>query len=54
MVRSLILTPTRELAAQVEQAIQEYGRLTSLRTVAVYGGVSIKGSAVPFAGWTSS
>jgi len=43
VVRCLILTPTRELAAQVEASIHEYGRFTSLRTVAVYGGVSIKG-----------
>jgi ATP-dependent RNA helicase RhlE len=40
-VRSLILTPTRELAVQIEQCIHEYGRFLSLRTLAVYGGVSI-------------
>ena len=43
VIRCLILTPTRELAAQVEQSIREYGRFTPLRAVAVYGGVSIKG-----------
>jgi len=42
-IRCLILTPTRELAAQVEQSIREYGRFTPLKAVAVYGGVSIKG-----------
>ncbi len=42
-IRSLILTPTRELAAQVEQSIREYGRFTPLRAVAIYGGVKIKG-----------
>jgi ATP-dependent RNA helicase RhlE len=43
VVRSLILTPTRELAVQIEQAIRTYGRFLPLRTLAVYGGVSIKG-----------
>jgi ATP-dependent RNA helicase RhlE len=43
VIRSLILTPTRELAAQVDQSIREYGRFTPLRAVAIYGGVSIKG-----------
>jgi len=46
VVRSLILAPTRELAVQVEESIREYGRFTSLRTVAVYGGVSIHGQLV--------
>jgi ATP-dependent RNA helicase RhlE len=40
-VRALILTPTRELAVQIEQCIRDYGRFLSLRTLAVYGGVSI-------------
>jgi ATP-dependent RNA helicase RhlE len=43
VVRSLILTPTRELAVQIEQAIRTYGRFLQLRTLAVYGGVNIKG-----------
>jgi ATP-dependent RNA helicase RhlE len=42
LVRSLILTPTRELAVQIEQAIRSYGRFLRLRTLAVYGGVNIK------------
>ena len=41
-VKSLILTPTRELAIQIEDAIRGYGRFTHLRTLAVYGGVSIQ------------
>ncbi len=41
-VKSLILTPTRELAIQIEDAIRGYGRFTHLRTLAVYGGVSIE------------
>ncbi len=41
VVRTLVLTPTRELAVQVEEAIVGYGRFLNLRSVAVYGGVSI-------------
>jgi ATP-dependent RNA helicase RhlE len=41
IIRSLILTPTRELAVQIEQCIVGYGRFMHLRTLAVYGGVSI-------------
>jgi ATP-dependent RNA helicase RhlE len=41
VIRSLILTPTRELAVQIEQAIRTYGRFLHLRTLAVYGGVNI-------------
>jgi ATP-dependent RNA helicase RhlE len=40
-VRSLILTPTRELAVQIEQSILGYGRFTDLKALAVYGGVGI-------------
>ena len=36
--RALVLTPTRELAAQVETAIHDYGRFTNLRTVVLFGG----------------
>ena len=43
IVRSLILTPTRELALQIETAIQGYGRFVDLRSLAVYGGVKIRG-----------
>lgn len=38
-VRALILTPTRELAAQVEESAQRYGKHVSLRVGCVYGGV---------------
>ncbi len=37
-LRSLVLEPTRELAAQVETAIRDYGRFTNLRTTVVFGG----------------
>jgi len=36
--RALVLEPTRELAAQVETAIRDYGRFTALRTVVLFGG----------------
>jgi ATP-dependent RNA helicase RhlE len=41
-VRALILAPTRELAIQVEEAIQTYGKYTGLRSTCVFGGVDIK------------
>jgi ATP-dependent RNA helicase RhlE len=40
-VRALILTPTRELAAQVEQSVRDYGRFLPFRSIAIFGGVSI-------------
>jgi ATP-dependent RNA helicase RhlE len=40
-VRVLILTPTRELAAQVEESVRTYGKYLPLRTTVVYGGVDI-------------
>jgi ATP-dependent RNA helicase RhlE len=40
-VRALILTPTRELAAQVHESVRTYGRYLSLRSQVVFGGVSI-------------
>lgn len=39
VVRSLILVPTRELASQVWQSMQAYGKYTELSSVAIYGGV---------------
>lgn len=40
-VRALILAPTRELAAQVEDSVRTYGKYLSLRSTVVYGGVDI-------------
>ena len=40
-VRVLILTPTRELAAQVEESVRDYGKHTRASVAVVYGGVSI-------------
>ncbi|MEK7773397.1 MAG: DEAD/DEAH box helicase, partial [Deltaproteobacteria bacterium] len=39
--RALILTPTRELAAQVEESVRTYGRNLPLRSTVIYGGVGI-------------
>ena len=39
--RALIVAPTRELAEQINTAINELGRATGLRSLTVYGGVSI-------------
>jgi len=41
-VRCLILTPTRELAAQVEESVRTYGRHLQLKSLAIFGGVSIR------------
>lgn len=40
-VRALILTPTRELAAQVGESVLTYGKHLSLRSAVVFGGVKI-------------
>jgi len=41
-IRSLILTPTRELAVQIYESFHSYGRFTKLRACVVFGGVSQK------------
>jgi ATP-dependent RNA helicase RhlE len=41
-IKSLILTPTRELAVQVEKSVTVYGRFLNVRALSVYGGVSIE------------
>ncbi len=40
--RALVLTPTRELAAQVAESARDYGKYLKLRTVVVFGGVGIR------------
>ncbi|WP_338758767.1 DEAD/DEAH box helicase [Massilia sp. METH4] len=40
-IRALILTPTRELAAQVEESVRCYGKYTKLNSAVIFGGVSI-------------
>jgi ATP-dependent RNA helicase RhlE len=38
--RALVLTPTRELAAQVAESAEQYGRYSPVRTLVIFGGVS--------------
>ena len=40
-VRALILTPTRELAAQVEESVRVYGKYAKFSSVVIFGGVGI-------------
>ena len=40
-VRALVLTPTRELAAQVEESVRTYGKYLSLSSAVIFGGVNI-------------
>ena len=40
-MRALILTPTRELAAQVEESVRTYGKYLPLTSTVVFGGVNI-------------
>jgi ATP-dependent RNA helicase RhlE len=39
--RCLILVPTRELAAQVEESVQTYGKYLPLKSMVMFGGVNI-------------
>jgi ATP-dependent RNA helicase RhlE len=41
-VRALIIAPTRELSEQTHKAIGELGRRTQLKSVSIYGGVSVQ------------
>jgi ATP-dependent RNA helicase RhlE len=40
-IRALVLTPTRELAAQVEESVREYGKHLRLHSMVMFGGVNI-------------
>ncbi len=40
-VRALILTPTRELAAQVEESVRTYGKYLDLKSMVMFGGVGM-------------
>ena len=40
-IRALVLIPTRELAAQVEESVREYGKYLSLKSMTMIGGVNI-------------
>jgi ATP-dependent RNA helicase RhlE len=40
-IRALVLTPTRELAAQVEESVRTYGKYVELTSTAIFGGVGM-------------
>ena len=40
-IRALVLTPTRELAAQVEESVREYGKYLDLNSTVIFGGVGM-------------
>ena len=40
-IRSLVLTPTRELAAQVGESVDSYGKYLNLKSAVIFGGVKI-------------
>ncbi|MBP6765023.1 MAG: DEAD/DEAH box helicase [Rubrivivax sp.] len=40
-IRALILTPTRELAAQVEESVRTYGKYVPLTSMVMFGGVGM-------------
>jgi ATP-dependent RNA helicase RhlE len=40
-IRALVLIPTRELAAQVEESVRDYGKYLSLKSMTMIGGVNI-------------
>ena len=44
-IRTLVLTPTRELALQVEESVRTYGARRPIRSVAIYGGVNFERQA---------
>jgi len=39
-IRALILTPTRELAIQIRESFEAYGKFTGIRQTVIFGGVS--------------
>jgi len=41
-IRALVLTPTRELAAQVHDNVREYGAFLNMKSTVVFGGVKAK------------
>ncbi len=40
-IRALVLTPTRELAAQVEESVRQYGKHLQLKSAVIFGGVGM-------------
>ena len=40
IIRTLVVTPTRELAIQIDEAFNTYGKYTNIRSMVVFGGVN--------------
>lgn len=40
LIRTVVLTPTRELAIQIEENFEKYSQFTSIKTMVLYGGVN--------------
>lgn len=47
-IRSLILTPTRELAIQIEESFKAYGKFSRLYSTVIFGGVGQKPKQMPY------
>ena len=45
VIRALFMTPTRELAAQVEESVRTYGKYLPLKSAVVFGGVGFNPQA---------
>ena len=41
-IRALVISPTRELAVQIEEEFKDYGKYTHLKSTCVFGGTSIE------------
>lgn len=39
-IRTLVVTPTRELAIQIDESFNTYGKYTNIRSMVIFGGVS--------------
>jgi ATP-dependent RNA helicase RhlE len=46
-IRALVLTPTRELAAQVEESVRHYGKYLQLQSAVIFGGVGMNPQISP-------
>ena len=50
-IRALIITPTRELAAQVGESVQDYGKYLPYKAATIFGGVGINPQIVKMGMW---
>lgn len=45
-IKALVLTPTRELAAQVHESVKTYGKYLPFKSIAIFGGVNINSQII--------